>query len=305
MNLHHFESFDSYAQAILGAHARVFLLGPRGNGWRIGHLDVGGIDVQRGVAAAPNLCEATGRATHLTLLLSQPPSSATWLNGAPFSEDSIGILAPSRGYAFRAAGPNEWITIALPLGSDLFVGSGLTAQTLRRWTDAESMVHTDYLQVAALRDAAITSMAPSCPPEIGRRLIEQRLLDLIASRTPVERCRGRPSISMSKLCESALTVFREQNATAHVNDLCKALKISERSLRDFFLACFGMGPGHYLCLRKLHDVYLDLAKNGNPRMTVADCFLQHGYAYSTYAAAHYRKLFLETPSQTRHRLHQQ
>lgn len=305
MNLHHFESFDSYAQAILAAHARIFLLGPGGNEWRIGHLDVNGIDVQRGVATAPSLCEATGRPTHLTLLLSQPPSSPTWLNGQPFSQDSVGILAPSRGYAFRAAGSNEWIMIALPLGSDLFAGSSLMAQTLRRWADAESMVRTDYLQVAALRDAAITSLAPSCPPEIGRRLIEQRLFDLIASRTPVQRCRGRPSISMSKLCESALKVFREQNATAHVNDLCKAMRISERSLRDFFLACFGMGPGHYLCLRKLHDVYLDLAKNRDPRMTVADCFLQHGYAYSTYAAAHYRRLFLETPSQTRHRLRQQ
>ncbi|MBB1593137.1 helix-turn-helix domain-containing protein [Achromobacter sp. UMC46] len=301
MNVHRFESFDAYADAIFDADARVFLLGARDGGWGVGHLDVDGIDVQHGVAAVPNLCEGVGWPSHLTLLLSQPSPSPTWLNGVPFDQESLGVLAPGRGFVFRAAGPNEWITIAVPMGSALFAGGTVMAQTLRQWARVADIVRTDRLQLAALREAALLSMAPACPPAIGRRLLEQRLSDLIASRAPASRCKGRPGSPMPLLCETALTVFRKQGQAVDVDGLCKGLRISERSLRDFSQACFGMAPGHYLCLRKLHDVYLDLAKNAGPRMSVADCFLLHGYPYSTYAAARYRALFLETPSETRHR----
>lgn len=301
MDLHRFESFDAYADAIFDADARVFLLGSRDGGWGIGHLDVDGIDVQHGVAAVPNLCEGVGWPSHLTLLLSQPSPSPTWLNGVPFDQGSLGVVAPGKGFVFRAAGPNEWITIAVPVCSALFAGSGAAAQTLRQWARVAGIVNTDPLQLAALREAALMAMAPGCPPAIGRRLLEQRLSDLIASRTPNRRGNGRPGLPMPLLCETALTVFRKQGQAVDVDGLCKGLRISARSLRDFSQACFGMAPGHYLCLRRLHDVYLDLSKGTDRRITVADCFLQHGYPYSTYAAARYRALFLETPSETRHR----
>ncbi|CUJ59798.1 helix-turn-helix domain-containing protein [Achromobacter kerstersii] len=301
MKLQHFESFDSYAAALFHADARVFLLGSRDGGWRTGHLDVDGIDVQRGVTQVPNLCEASGWATHLTLLLPEPAPARAWLNGVPFSQDSMGVLAPGEGFVFRAAGPNDWISIALPLASDLLIDDTFAAQTLRRWANAADMVKTDPVHVAALREAALLSMAPACPPALGRRLIEQRLRNLIAARVPHDKNMGRPSVRLPKVCAVALAIFRDAQRAVHVDELCRRMKISERSLRDVFQVCFGMSPAHYLALRKLHDVYLDLAYSTHEQ-TVADCFLQHGYPYSTYAAARYHALFLETPSETRRRL---
>ncbi|MFY0479882.1 helix-turn-helix domain-containing protein [Achromobacter marplatensis] len=301
MDLQRFESFDAYADAIFDADARVFLLGSRDGGWGIGHLDVDGIDVQHGIAAVPNLCEGVGWPSHLTLLLSQPSPSPTWLNGVPFNPGSLGVLAPGKGFVFRAAGPNEWITIAVPVCSALFAGGSAVAQTLRQWARVGDIVSADRLQLAALREAAFMSMAPACPPAIGRRLLELRLAHLIASRFPNRRGNGRRGSPMPLLCETALAVFRNHAHALDVDGLCKGLRISPRSLRDFSQACFGMAPGHYLRLRKLHAVYLDLATGADRRITVADCFLRHGYPYSTYAAARYRALFLETPSETRHR----
>ncbi|MGV2863491.1 helix-turn-helix domain-containing protein [Achromobacter sp. ESBL13] len=305
MDLHHFKSLDSYADAIFDAQARVFLLGRGGGGWHISRFDIDGFDLQQGSAAVSNVCEAVCRSTHLTLLLSQPSPAQAWLNGAPLNAAALGILAPGKGYVFRAAGPNEWISIALPLDADRFTGDGLMAQTFRRWRSAGGMEKTDPLQWGALREAALMAMTPACPAAIGRRLIERRLFDLMACRFPNDPCKGRPSSSLALLCDATLTVFRERNQNAHVEDIRRGLKISERSLRDFFQTCFGIGPGHYLCLRKLHDVYWDLASGKDTRMTVADCFLQHGYSYSTHSAAQYRALFLETPSATRLRFHPQ
>ncbi|MGO4400130.1 helix-turn-helix domain-containing protein [Achromobacter sp. PAB15] len=302
MKLQHFESFDSYAAALFHADVRVFLLGSEDGGWRTGHLDVDGIDVQRGVTRVPNLCEAAGWATHLTLLLPEPTPAQAWLNGVPFSQDSMGVLAPGKGFVFRAAGPNDWVSIALPLASDLLMDDSFASQTLRRWASAADMVKADPLQVAALREAALLSMAPACPPALGRRLVEQRLRNLIANRVPHDKNKGRPSLRLPQLCELALAIFRDRQQAVHVDELRKGLKISERSLRDVFQACFGMSPGHYLALRKLHDVYLALANSTN-QQTVSDCFFQHGYPYSTYAAARYHDLFLETPSETRRRRH--
>lgn len=301
MNLHHFESFDLYAAAIFDADARIFLLGPKAGGWRLGHVDVSGIHVQLGVTMVPNLCEAVGWPTHLTLFLPQPSSGDAWFNGAPFDQESLGIVAPGKEFVFRAAGPNEWISIALPVSAGLFADNGLVAHTLRQWARVAGVVRTGRHQVDALREAAIMSTDPSCPPAIGRRLIERRFCDLIATWIPPAKGKGRPSLSLPLLCESALKILRKPQQAAHLGDLHKRLKISERSLRDAFKACFGMSPGHYACLRKLHDIYLDLAKEGDRGTTVADCFLRHGYPYSTYAAARYQALFLESPSQTRRR----
>lgn len=305
MTLHQFDSFDSYAAAIHGLDSRVFLLGARDGEWRVGNRDVDGINVQHGMTVVPYLCEAMSSATHLTLLLPQCAPNPAWLNGAPFNQDSLGVLAPGRGFVLRATAPNEWISVTLPLQGGLFTHDSCEAQTLRQWASVADLVKTDYLQLAALRDAALMSMAPSCPPRIGRRLIEQRLRDLIASRLPHGKGNGRPGVSLPLLCESVLTILREARQVVHVDALSKRLKISERSLRDAFQSCFGMSPGHYLALRRLHDVYLDMARNTDAHVTVADCFLRHGYPYSTYAAAQYHALFLETPSQTRRRLHAQ
>ncbi len=303
MDLHHFKSFDSYADAIFDADARIFLLGSGAGDWTINRFDIDGLKLQHGRAAVSNICEVVCRSTHLTLLLSHPAPFQSWLNGVPLNAASLGVLAPGKGYVFRAAGPTEWISLSLPIDADVFNGVGLMAQTLRRWRSAGGMEKTDPLQWNALREAALMAMTPDCPPGTGRRFIERRLFDLIASRAPNDQSKGRPSSSLSGLCDATLALLRERNERAQVDDLRRGLKISERSLRGFFQTCFGMGPGHYLCLRKLHDVYWDLASGTGERMTVADCFLQHGYAYSTHSAAQYRALFLETPSATRQRLH--
>lgn len=303
MNLHHFESFDSYAQAVFDVDMRVFLLGPRDGGWRIGHRDVDGIDVQRSIASVPYLCEGISCATRLTLLLPQWQFNQAWLNGAPLHSEDVGVLAPGKGFVLRTAAAGEWITIALPLRSDQGADPCGEMEALRQWASISDRVKTDHLHVDGLRDAALMAMSSTCPPATGRRLIEQRLRALIASRVPQDKSKGRPGLSLPRVCESTLAAFRDFEQTARADALCKRLRISERTLREVFQACFGMGPAHYLALRKLHDIYLDLAKNEDCRMTVADCFLRHGYPYSTYAASQYQALFMETPSQTRRRCH--
>ncbi|CAB3868708.1 hypothetical protein LMG2828_02865 [Achromobacter piechaudii] len=99
MELHRFESFEEFQDAVVNADLAVRLLGPHDGKWRIGHLDVDGITVQQGIEAVPNLCEASGCPSHLMFLISEGRQSPTWLNGVPFAHDTLGVL-PRHGVLF-------------------------------------------------------------------------------------------------------------------------------------------------------------------------------------------------------------
>ncbi|MPS77727.1 MAG: AraC family transcriptional regulator [Achromobacter sp.] len=302
MELHRFESFEEFQDAVVNADLAVRLLGPHDGKWRIGHLDVDGITVQQGIEAVPNLCEASGCPSHLMFLISEGRQSPTWLNGVPFAHDTLGVLAPSRGFVFRAAGPNAWISIAVPISFPMFLADDEAGRILRHWCRATRMLSAPPAAIQNLRNAALLATRPGTSPVAGRALIEAALLALIKSRAcPPRPAAGRPRISPHELCDSALQRFRDLDVMAQRSDQWKNMPIGSRSLNSFFQHCFGLGPVQYLHLRRLHHIRAALRDMREPSATIADVFEWGGYPYSAYALSRYRAIFGEPPSETRAR----
>ncbi|WP_454695126.1 helix-turn-helix domain-containing protein [Achromobacter aegrifaciens] len=301
MELLRFGSFGEYEAAVVDVDLKVRLLGPQDGGWRLGHADVGGITVQRGIEVVPNLCEAAVATTHLMFLISDAGPASAWLNGVALGRDKLGALAPGRGFVFRADGPNSWVTIAVPLSSPMFQADDEVGCVLRHWTQATTVLNAMPSRIEALRTAALRGADSRMPREAGRRLIERAIAAMVYSRRPQPMAGGRPAVSWHELCNATLNRFRLKDKDKRNVIRFDGLEVGDRSLRTFFQHCFGLSPMQYLHLRQLHAIYAALTSASAGEWSISDIFERQGYPYTNYALTQYRALFGETPSVTRRR----
>ncbi len=87
----------------------------------------------------------------------------------------------------------------------------------------------------------------------------------------------------------------------YIPEICKAIGVSERTLRVCCQEQFGIGPKHFLPLRRLHLVRRALREAASPPRTVTDIATCYGFWQFGLIARHYRSLFGEVPSATLNR----
>ncbi|MGA6099111.1 helix-turn-helix domain-containing protein [Stutzerimonas marianensis] len=83
-----------------------------------------------------------------------------------------------------------------------------------------------------------------------------------------------------------------------LRELCRAVGVSERTLRSAFIATLGMAPARYLRLRRLHLLRAALAIADRHHASVAVISARFGYTDQGRMAAQYHALFGEYPSET-------
>ena len=87
----------------------------------------------------------------------------------------------------------------------------------------------------------------------------------------------------------------------YIPELCKAIGVSDRTLRVCCQEQLGMSPKRYLLLRRMHLTRRAL-RDGAPDMTtVTEIAARHGFWQFGRFAGEYKLLFGEAPSATLHR----
>jgi AraC-like DNA-binding protein len=84
----------------------------------------------------------------------------------------------------------------------------------------------------------------------------------------------------------------------YIPEICRAIRVSEQTLRVCCHEQFGMGPKHYLLLRRLHLARRELRKAAPDATTVTDIVTRWHFGLF---AGEYQSLFGEPPSVTLHR----
>jgi len=102
----------------------------------------------------------------------------------------------------------------------------------------------------------------------------------------------------SRAVRLALSLIREQpQEPLTVLDLCRAVGVSERTLRYAFREFVGVTPKQYLQAHRLNGVRRDLARS-EAGVPVADVANRWGFWHMGQLAADYRRQFGELPSAT-------
>jgi AraC-like DNA-binding protein len=86
--------------------------------------------------------------------------------------------------------------------------------------------------------------------------------------------------------------------TIQLADLCRALRLSRRTLQRAFTEVLGMGPARYLTLKRLTAVRAELRRGDPAAATVTDIALRYGFWELGRFARDYRRTFGESTSET-------
>lgn len=85
----------------------------------------------------------------------------------------------------------------------------------------------------------------------------------------------------------------------HISELCSALTVSRRTMHRAFYSAMGIGPIAYLRARRLSAISRVICSGKPLPASITQVALEYGFADLGRFAGYYRRLFAETPSQTR------
>jgi AraC-like DNA-binding protein len=158
--------------------------------------------------------------------------------------------------------------------------------------------------------AAAADLAENAPEIIANpdaaRGLEQALVEAMIA------CLGGPDDHETSVAQRqhALVMRRfrrvvEENPEQplYVPDICKAIRVSERTLRMCCQEHLGMAPKRYLLLRRMHLVRRALREAASDATSVTDIATRYGFWQLGRFAVEYQALFGESPSATLRRQH--
>jgi len=107
------------------------------------------------------------------------------------------------------------------------------------------------------------------------------------------------------LVEQAETLaLADLDGPLHISALCRALKVSERTLRKVFHKTYGLPPCRHLRMLRLSEARRALLSADCELTTVTAVAMCFGFVELGRFSVEYRKIFGESPSQTLHRVSQ-
>jgi AraC-like DNA-binding protein len=227
----------------------------------------------------------------------------TFRGGMEVKPGDIVLSSPGAEYYHRTSTERHWAAIYLHSNEFTAAVSGydLTAHPTTRLTrpPPHLMSRLSHLHKAA-RHLAATVPDILSHAEVARA-IEQELVRVMVSclteGTEVEADRHRQQRALvMRRFEQALEA--DQDTPLYLADICAAIGVGERTLRNLCSEHLGMSPHRYLWLRRMHQARRALTLADATARTVTEIANDHGFAELGRFAVAYRKLFGETPSMT-------
>ena len=107
-------------------------------------------------------------------------------------------------------------------------------------------------------------------------------------------------------CAIIMNWLEDELATKHerkvlIPELCEAIGVAERTLRNYCLDVLGIGPKQYFRLRRLNLLRVALQRADPGTAKVSEIADRYGFSEFGRLAGFYRTIFGETPSATLHR----
>jgi AraC-like DNA-binding protein len=306
-----FTECDQFAEAIRHEDAEVLPMGSGCFHQEVILMPLAGTTVRHGRHDGSWLCSATASREHVSVVLDTASSGPTMQNGQPIYEaQALGLHGPGAEH-FSVSSPGEYFFAPFSerefrdawrtaTGGERTVGAG-EFQRIRpegpRW---KTLLET----IAAVRKLAVNE--PGLWHEPAQREAMQRSLlsaSVLAIASDPQRNQGQtPRISTydhPRVLRHALEHLHEHaGRPVYALDLCASANVSERTLRTVFREYFGMGPMHYLKLRRFQQVRRALCTDSHGASSVKAIALTHGFWELGRFAVEYRRLFGESPAET-------
>lgn len=84
----------------------------------------------------------------------------------------------------------------------------------------------------------------------------------------------------------------------HIDDICRAARVSQRTLRNAFQVVYGSSPYRHLRTMRMSEARKALLSPASPSQTVTDVAMHFGFLELGRFSVEYRRAFGERPSAT-------
>jgi AraC-like DNA-binding protein len=307
--VHTFTDPDEYAASIRGTKAELTVTKRGRFTAKLIRIDLHRLLAQRYVESLPRIVHSANMTGRAMISFRTGPGPRLLAAGLEVHSSTIIQHGEAQNYFQQSSGSACFGTMSLPVEEMASVGATIAGCGLTPPKDA--LTHTpspDAMARLQRLHAAAGQLAEDAPaviahPEAARGL-EQALIEAMVD------CLGEGEVREDR---SALrhhaTILRRFRRTVEENpdqplympELCKAIAVSDRTLRVCCQEQLGMSPKRYLLVRRMHLARRALRDSAPTATTVTEIATRYGFWQFGRFAGEYKSLFGEAPSTTLHR----
>ena len=273
---------------------------------KLTRIDLHRIWMQRFSDNLPRTGHVEGWGGRAIIVFRTQPGPSLSRNGVELDWTDIWRPGPGQSYYHHTSGPTSYGSVSLPIEEMASVGATvagcdlappINAQTSRPMPEAIARLRRLHEAAAHLAEDAPNVLAH---PEVARGLDQAligAMIDCVgdgAAREDKAALRRHAAI-MRRFHQ---TIEQHVGQPLYLPELCREIGASERTLRECCQEHLGLGPKHYLLLRRMHLVRRALRANSPTETTVTEIATRYGFWQFGRLAVQYGALFGETPSAT-------
>jgi AraC-like DNA-binding protein len=300
-----FDDPDRFSAAFRAANYELLDV-PRGRFHaELTHITLPRLLMQRNDRTGPGTVNSASLPRRLAIMFLADAAQATpHRNGMPLSADDLVIHRPGSSNHLRTTGPSRLAMMSLDL-EDLAEAAQDILGCEVMAPSSTHLIRPAPGQLARLRSlyGAAHELAKAAPrafahPGVAQSLEQQLIHAMVGciaghETAPSSRTGGSHARVMSRF-EDFLSAHALE--PVYLAEICAAIGASERTLRTCCQEHLGMGPIHYLWLRRMNLARRALLRADPARASVTDIATGHGFWELGRFSVEYRTLFGESPS---------
>lgn len=269
-------------------------------------VDFGSVWMQRASENLPLIRRGSISADRVIIVfLPEPDNAPQRYCGMELGAHDI-ILNGSEELTLASEGPSGWASMSLEPEAFAATAEAIIGREIRRPSVTQlvrpapeilrrlSSLHRAAAMLARADPALLSS------PQVTHAFEAQLTEAMVRSIGEGEPLRVMAATLRQRTIISRFEEFLEvrRGQPVYLVDICKAIGVSERTLRAACQDQFGMSPTRYLWLRRMYLARRRLADAAGAAISVTEIAMANGFWELGRFAAEYRSLFGETPSMT-------
>jgi AraC-like DNA-binding protein len=304
-----FSDADDYATAIRQGTLELTVTGRGRFAAKLARIDLHRLWMQRLSENLSRIYHLDGWGGRAIVLFRGDAGPRVQHGGVDLQPGNLVRFSAGQSYYQHSSGSASVCGMSLPIEDMAAVGAEMAGSDLRPPRDTLILTPPPAAMARLQRLHAAAGLLAEEAPEVianpdAAYGLEQALIGAMAG------CLGDSEVREDSVAqrqhELIMRRFRrliEENPDQplYIPEFCKAIGVSERTLRVCCLEQLGLGPKRYLLLRRLHLARRALRKGSPAATTVTEIATRYGFWHFGRFAGEYRSLFGEPPSATLHR----
>jgi AraC-like DNA-binding protein len=297
---------DDYGDAIRAAQVDLTIAERGDYTARVIRIDLNRLWMQRLSDSLPRILHASCVPERAIFTFASMDTLDFVMNGTAVPFGTIVRHSSGDDFYQRSSGATLLAAMSLPI-EDMestiaaIVGSNLTpprdTQVVKPSQSAMATLQRLHAAAGHLAETAPEIIAqPEAAYGLEQALIEAMAGCLSSGNTIEDRSAQRRHALIMRRFHAMIEEHIDQ--ALYVPEICRAIGVSERTLRTCCLEELGMSPKYYLLNRRMRFARRDLRRAGPTATTVTEVATRYGFWHFGRFASVYKQLFDELPSGT-------